>query len=125
MRIHIRLLTILVLCILRLLILGLTVLRGLRILLISGIRVGLRSRILRLLVSLLLCLTVLGLLILLLVFAGVRVLLRIVVWVGQEFPGLSWVDDSPTKTLAGIRRITEECVEDTSQQKNHTTRLIA
>lgn len=35
------------------------------------------------------------------------------------------VDDSPTKTLAGIRRITEECVEDTSQQKNHTTRLIA
>lgn len=35
------------------------------------------------------------------------------------------VDDSPTKTLAGIRRITEECVEDTGQQKNQTTRLIA
>lgn len=35
------------------------------------------------------------------------------------------VDDSPTKTLAGIRRITEECVEDTSQRKNQTTRLIA
>lgn len=33
----------------------------------------------------------------------------------DEFPGLSWVDDSLTKTLAGIRRITEECVEDTSQ----------
>lgn len=43
----------------------------------------------------------------------------------DEFPDLSWVDDSPTKTLAGIRRITEECVEDTSQQKNQTTRLIA
>lgn len=43
----------------------------------------------------------------------------------EEFLGLSWVDDSPTKTLAGIRRITEECVEDTSQQKNQTTRLIA
>lgn len=43
----------------------------------------------------------------------------------DEFPGLSWADDSPTKTLAGIRRITEECVEDASQQKNHTTRLIA
>ena len=75
--------TILVLRILRLLILGLTVLRGLRILLISGIRVGLRLRILRLLVSLLLCLTVLGLLILLSVLAGVRVLLRIVVLVGH------------------------------------------
>lgn len=35
------------------------------------------------------------------------------------------VDDFPTKTLAGIRRITEECVEDASQQKNQTTRLIA
>jgi predicted RNase H-like HicB family nuclease len=43
----------------------------------------------------------------------------------EESPGLSWVDDSPTKTLAGIRRITEECVEDASQQKNQTTRLIA
>ena len=43
----------------------------------------------------------------------------------EEFPGLSWLDDSPAKTLDGIRRITEECVEDTSQQKNHTTRLIA
>lgn len=43
----------------------------------------------------------------------------------EESPDLSWVDDSPTKTLAGIRRITEECVEDTSQQKNQTTRLIA
>lgn len=43
----------------------------------------------------------------------------------EEFPGLSWLDDSPAKTLAGIRRITEECVEDASQQKNHTTRLIA
>ena len=75
--------TILVLRILRLLILGLTVLRGLRIPLISGIRVGLRLRILRLLVSLLLCLTVLGLLILLSVLFRVRVLLRIVVWVGQ------------------------------------------
>lgn len=81
-------LTILVLCILRLLILGLTVLRGLPILLISGIRVSLRLRILRLLVSLLLCLTVLGLLILLSVLSGVRVLLRIVVWVGH-FGGLS------------------------------------
>lgn len=42
----------------------------------------------------------------------------------DEFPGLSWLDDSPTKTLAGIRRITKECVEDTNQQKNQTNRLI-
>lgn len=35
-------------------------------------------------------------------------------WVGTvlEFPGLSWLDESPTKALDGIQQVTRECVED-------------
>jgi len=29
-----------------------------------------------------------------------------------EFPGLSWLDKSPAKALAGIRRVVADCVED-------------
>jgi predicted RNase H-like HicB family nuclease len=44
----------------------------------------------------------------------------------EEFPGLSWVDDSPTKTLAGIRRITEECVGcQPTKESNHSSDCVA
>lgn len=29
-----------------------------------------------------------------------------------EFPGLSWLDESPIEALNGIQQVTQECVED-------------
>ena len=40
----------------------------------------------------------------------------------EEFPGLSWLDDSPAKTLAGIQWIAKECAE--YQPKKRITSLV-
>lgn len=39
-------------------------------------------------------------------------------WVGTvlEFPGLSWLDESPIQALNGIQQVTQECVEDMIKQ---------
>ena len=34
-----------------------------------------------------------------------------------EFPGLSWLDTSPEKALAGVRRIVKECLRDMRRNK--------
>lgn len=33
-----------------------------------------------------------------------------------EFPGLSWLDDSPAKALSGIQHVVSECVADMLKQ---------
>lgn len=33
-----------------------------------------------------------------------------------EFPGLSWLDESPIQALEGIQQVTQECVEDMIRQ---------
>lgn len=36
-----------------------------------------------------------------------------------EFPGLSWLDASPEKALAGIRRLVKECLRDMRRNKEN------
>ena len=46
------------------------------------------------------------------------------VGLGAEFPSLSWLEKTPEKALAGIRKLVRETVADL--KKNHLrTRLIA
>ena len=42
-----------------------------------------------------------------------------------EFPGLSWLDPSPEKALAGIRRLVKECLRDMQRNKEDVPEPIA
>ena len=42
-----------------------------------------------------------------------------------EFPGLSWLDTSPEKALAGVRRIVKECLRDMRRNKEDVPEPLA
>lgn len=42
-----------------------------------------------------------------------------------EFPGLSWLDTSPEKALAGIRRLVKDCLRDMRKSKEDVPEPIA
>ena len=42
-----------------------------------------------------------------------------------EFPGLSWLDTSPEKALAGIRRLVKSCLGDMRRNKENAPEPIA
>ena len=42
-----------------------------------------------------------------------------------EFPSLSWLDTSPEKALAGIRRLVKECLRDMQRNKEDVPEPIA
>ncbi len=42
-----------------------------------------------------------------------------------EFPGLSWLDASPEKALAGIRQIVKECLRDMRRNKEDVPEPLA
>lgn len=42
-----------------------------------------------------------------------------------EFPGLSWLDTSPEKALAGIRRLVKDCLRDMQRNKEDVPEPIA
>ena len=42
-----------------------------------------------------------------------------------EFPGLSWLDASPEKALAGIRRLVKECLRDMRRNKENIPEPLA
>ena len=42
-----------------------------------------------------------------------------------EFPGLSWLDTSPEKALAGIRQIVKECLRDMRRNKEDVPEPLA
>lgn len=42
-----------------------------------------------------------------------------------EFPGLSWLDGSPEKSLAGIRRLVKGCLRDMQRNKENVPEPLA